>query len=339
MRTTLPCRSALLGAVLLTLAASPLHAQQGAPEPVTLAVPGTSLTFSAGYIAEDQGFFERRGLKVKSITIVGIGAINAVIAGSADFGEVSGSSFGRAAARGQRLLAIVNTLDRPFVEIVLRNDLAAAAGFDPKAPLAKRGLVLKGRTIAVESINSMIHAYVRLIATRSGYDPDEIRIAPMAPDSMIAAFDTGQIDGFAMSLPWPLIPVLSGKATVIASGPNGDPADMQPFGHNIVATRPETCEKRRALCEKMGHAYADAIDFIHDHPQEALALLQKRFQQLDPKLLAAAFEQMRKISPRPPVVSQADLENAEIYNIDAKLLKPEEKLKSYDGLYTDRYVK
>ena len=38
-------------------------------------------------------------------------------------------------------------------------------------------------------------------------------------------------------------------------------------------------------------------------------------------------------------MTKADLENAELYNIGAGLLKPEEKLKSYDGLYTDEYVK
>ena len=47
----------------------------------------------------------------------------------------------------------------------------------PEAPLAKRGALLKGHTIAVDSINSMIHAYVRLVATRSGFNPDDIRIA------------------------------------------------------------------------------------------------------------------------------------------------------------------
>src|SRR5262249_35037986 len=35
----------------------------------------------------------------------------------------------------------------------------------------------------------------------------------------------------------------------------------------------------------------------------------------------------------------AALENGELYSIEAGLLKPEDKLKSYDGLYTDEYVK
>ena len=59
----------------------------------------------------------------------------------------------------------------------------------------------------------------------------------------------------------------------------------------------------------------------------------------DEKLLAAGFAEIRKGAPCPPVAGKADLENAELFNIGAGLLKPEEKLKSYDGLYTDEYVR
>ena len=74
----------------------------------------------------------------------------------------------------------------------------------------------------------MIHAYVLLLARRAGFNPDDIRIAPMAPNSAIAAFQTRQIDGFAMSMPWPLQAVLDGSAVVIASGPDGDPPTCIP---------------------------------------------------------------------------------------------------------------
>ena len=76
-----------------------------------------------------------------------------------------------------------------------------------------------------------------------------------------------------------------------------------------------------------------------DRPAEALALLKKRFAQLDERQLAAAFGDIRKITPRSLVVTQAGLENAEVFNIEAGLLKPEQKLKSYDGLFTDQYVR
>jgi NitT/TauT family transport system substrate-binding protein len=333
------CVGVLAVALAAGAAAFPAAAQEQKLEDVTMAVPTFSLSFSLGYLAEDLGFFTKHGLRMKSVEILGLGAINSVIAGSSDFAEPSSGSLTRAAAKGQRLLAIAGLLNRPIVQVVLRKDLAEAAKFDPQAPLEKRTLVLKGRTIGVDSINSVIHAYVRLMAKRAGYDPEDIRIAPMQPASLLAALQTKAIDGFAMSPPWPLKPVLDGTAVMIASGPDGDPADLTPYSNTVLATRPETCEKRKTVCQGMGRAFAEASAYMHDHPEEALAVLKKRFPTLDDALLKASFDVIRKITPNPPVVGKGELENTETLNIDAGLLKPEERLTSYEGLYTDAYVK
>jgi len=187
--------------------------------------------------------------------------------------------------------------------VALRKEFAEAGGFDPKASFAKRAALLRGRTIAVDATGSLIHAYVRLMAKRAGMPIDDVKIAIMQPPNMIAAFQTKQIDGFAMSPPWPLIPVVEGTAVMIAS------------------------------------SFTEAEAYLHDHPAEALDLLKKRFSKLDEKVLAAAFETVRKISPNPPRVDKKGLENAELFNIDAGLMTPEEKLSSYDGLATDEFVK
>src|SRR3954452_7551259 len=127
-------RVVALAAVLM---AAPAHAQPGGgAENVVLAVPNFALTFAPGYLAEDLGLFAKHGLNVKSVVITGIGSANAVISGSADFAEISGATLTRAAARGQRMIGLVSTLNRPAIEIVLRKELAP--GFDPKAPLEKR---------------------------------------------------------------------------------------------------------------------------------------------------------------------------------------------------------
>ena len=126
----------------------------------------SGLAFGLGYLADDLNLWEKHGIKVKTVQISGIGAMNSVIAGSTDFTQSSGSAVTRAAARGQRLLGIVGTINRPSAQIVLRKELAEAAGYDPKAPLAKRAQALRGRTIAVDAVNSVIHAYLRYIATK-----------------------------------------------------------------------------------------------------------------------------------------------------------------------------
>jgi hypothetical protein len=51
------------------------------------------------------------------------------------------------------------------------------------------------------------------------------------------------------------------------------------------------------------------------------------------------MDDIRKITPRDLKLSPKDFENAERFNIEAGLLKPEEKLKSYDDLFTDQFVR
>ena len=66
----------------------------------------TTSAFSASYIADDLGLWQKHGIKMKTVAITGIGAINSVISGSSHFAQASASSFGRATARGQKLIAI-----------------------------------------------------------------------------------------------------------------------------------------------------------------------------------------------------------------------------------------
>src|SRR5215472_7898356 len=133
---------ALAAIALIASISQPARAQD--IDNVVLAVPNVALTFAPGYHAEDWGLFAKHGLAVKSVVITGIGSANAVISGSADFAEISGATLTRAAARGQRMVGIVATLNRPVIQIVLRKEVVTAAGFDPKAALDKRMQALRG---------------------------------------------------------------------------------------------------------------------------------------------------------------------------------------------------
>jgi NitT/TauT family transport system substrate-binding protein len=332
-------RSTLIAAALVTaaLATTPAVAQTAKVEDGVMAVPVVGLAFSLGYLADDLNLWEKHGVRIKTVQIFGIGAMNAVIAGSADFTQSSGSAVTRAAARGQKLVGIVGTINRPSVQIILRKDVMP--GFDPKAPVEQRVKALRGRTIAVDAVNSVIHAYVRYLARRAGFDPEEIRIAVLQPPNMLAALQTKQVDGFAMAPPWVQKPLLDGEAVMVASGPDGDPAELAPFANTLVATKPDTCSKRKALCEGVGATFREAASVMLDRPNEALVLLKKRFPQFDDRQLAVAFEDIRKITPRDLRLTADAFEKAERFNVEAGLLKPDETLKSYDGFFTDQFVK
>lgn len=324
-----------LGAVLGLQA--PAQAQQEIE--TIIALPSPTLTFSAAFLAEDMGFYKQAGLKVSHRQLVGVAAVNAVIAGSADFTIGTGPVFLRAAANNQRLLTIANLIDKPLVELVLRKDVAAAAGITEKTSYADRIKVLKGKTIAIQGVGSIIHAWERYVVAKAGFDVEnDVRIAPMDPPAMRPAMLNKAIDGFATSLPFTTEAVSSGDAIMLASAVTDAP-ELLPFAYGLVQVKPETCKENREKCARVARAYQLTADFIQQKPDEAFAVLAKRFPKMEPELLKAAWQTVRAAHAKDVRVTLPALTHSEEVSIVAKLLKPEDKLKSYDGLYTDEYLK
>jgi sulfonate transport system substrate-binding protein len=262
-----------------------------------------------------------------------------VIAGSADFTIGTGPVFLRAAAQGQRLLALANLIDRPLVELVLRKDIAEAAGINDTMSLAERARVLKGKTIGIQGVGSIVHAWERLVAHRGGLDIEkDVRIAPMDPSGMPAALETKQIDGYATSLPFTTQAVLNGSAVMLASGVRDAP-DLLPFAYGLVYTRPDMCTKQREKCVRVVRALAGANQFIHDKPAEALELLKKRFDKMDAAVLAAAWQTVAQAHAKDIRVTVPGLDHSQKVSLEAKLLEPKDALASFDGLYTDEFVR
>jgi NitT/TauT family transport system substrate-binding protein len=308
----------------------------GAQEQSSIALPSTTLTFSSTYIADELGLWAKEGLGVKIVVIQGVGAPNAVIAGSVDFTLTTASTFARAAERGQRMLIIANMLDRPMMELVLRSDIA---GFDANAPLAERAKLLRGRTIAVDGIYTNLHAFMQLVALKGGLDPEQdVRVTAMPGPTMPAALATGAIDGFSSAPPFTNGAVASGKAVMLASSPRGDLPELLPFAYSVLMTRPALCRDHPSICRKMVQGYVAAAHFIHDHPQETVNILKKRFQPLDEALLAESVETVRKATPLLPAVTEAELQNSESFNVHAGVIKSDAMLKSFAGLYTDEFL-
>jgi ABC-type nitrate/sulfonate/bicarbonate transport system substrate-binding protein len=309
---------------------------------VIMALPAQTLTFTSAFVAEDLGFYKQEGLKVSTRNLVGVAAPNAVLAGSADFTVGTGPVFLRAAAQGQRFLAIANLVDRPMVELVLRKDVADAAKITEATPFAERARALKGKTIAIQGVGSIIHAWMRLVASRGGLDPEkDVTIAPMNPPAMLPALESRQVDGYATSMPFTTQAVLGGRAIMLASAANGrDAPDLLPFAYGLLYTRPEVCRDKRELCVRMARAFAGAARLIQDKPDEVFEkVLRKRFDKMDPALLAAAWQLTQRAHARDIRVTVPQLENSQKVSLEARLLEPKAALTSYDGLYTDAFLK
>jgi NitT/TauT family transport system substrate-binding protein len=310
------------------------------PIDIIIALPSPTLTFSAPFLAEDAGLYKKEGLNVSHRMLVGVAAVNAVISGSADFTVSTGPVFLRAAAQGQRLLAVANLIDKPLVEMVLRKDVYEALKINDSMSLAERARLLKGKTIAIQGVGSIIHAWERVVAARGGLDPEnDVVIAPMDPPAMLGALQTKAVDGFATSLPFTTEAIVNGAAIMFASAAQGAAPDLIPFPYGLVMTKPETCQTKAEKCARVVRALAAANRMIHDEPDKALGILTARFKTMDPALLAAAWKTVAQSHATDLRVTDALLAQGEKVNIEAKLLDPKDKLASYDGLYTDQYLK
>src|SRR5262249_34542423 len=99
------------------------------------------------------------------------------------------------------------------------------------------------------------------------------------------------------------------------------------------------CVDHKSICVKMGHSMVEASKFMHEHPQEAAELLGKRVNVKDPKILASAYQNTIVATPKIPTLDAKGLAVADDLTIEAGCMKAEEKLPSYDVLFTNEYLK
>ena len=326
------------GVVAILGLAPPADAQQ--KEETSLALPALTAFFASTYIAADAGLWDKHGLDVKLTQITGIGSMNAVLSSSVDFSNSSGPSIIRSNIRGQKLVAIGSTLDALPFELVMRKDVAEAAGVTMQSPMEKRADALKGQKVSVDSPNTIVHGYLRYFARKGGVNPErEYTVASMQPEVALAGLKGKEIAGAILSTPYSASAVRQGMGVIVASSLKGDFKEMLPFTFNVIPTRPEFCNQKPSVCQKLMDGYLDALNFIQDKPAESLAILQKRMSGINAEDLKSAFDDVRKWTPRTNKVVIDGLKHAQELMLAGQMIKDDEKLTSFDAIYTNKFTK
>ena len=327
------------GIAALGLLALPAQAQT---EHTSLALPAVASIFTSAYVAQDAGIYKQLGLDVTEQVIQGIGSANAVIAGSMDFSMSSGVTLTRAAARNQPVIGIANTYDHLGFWVIINRKIAEERHFDPKAPLAERAKILKGLRIAVGGIQAIPDAYLKTIALIGGVDPDTGLVrAGITPQETFGAMQTNSVDGASIGPPVIEQLLQSKLGVVIADGTTASPVDPPWLGHidaNVILTRKQLCAEHKSLCQKMGRAMVLAAAYIHEHPQETIAILGKRLNVADQAVLAETYKKTVASTPLKPVLDAKGLATADDLNVAAKFMPADQKLPSYEGIFTNEYV-
>jgi ABC-type nitrate/sulfonate/bicarbonate transport system substrate-binding protein len=160
----------------------------------------------------------------------------------------------------------------------------------------------------------------------------------MQPPAMLAALKSGAIDGFAMSTPWPLIAVQDGSAVRILSGPRGEAAELHPFAFTVIVAKPDTCDKRPTVCERLVAGLGKASTFMHEKPEEAMAIMSKRLPAMDPAVFREGYELQRLSTPKTPRIEEVALAKAQNFMLSTGMMNADEKLSWFKDIYTNKYV-
>jgi len=314
-------------------------AAAGEMEQAKLAIPAVNLGFISRYVAEDQGFWKKAGLDVTVLQIQGIGSMNAVISGSADFSMSSGPSITRANAKGQKLVALATAIGQSDEYIVIRKEIAEAAHFDPSAPLAQRGKILEGKTIAVGGAAAIPDIVLKTVAKLAGVPRDSITTTPMVPTEFMAAFSRKAIDGFVSGPPFTQLALIDGTGVLVSDNSKGEPVEYSPVSSALLLARADFCAAHRSICQKMGHGIAEAARFIREHPKETIAIMKAHFGQYGDKVLEASYRDLAVVTPYPPITTVKSLENADLMNIAAGFMKESDKLADYAAIIDNSFAK
>jgi ABC-type nitrate/sulfonate/bicarbonate transport system substrate-binding protein len=121
----------------------------------------------------------------------------------------------------------------------------------------------------------------------------------MQPPNMLAVLKSGAIDGFLMSMPWPVMASRDGTAVTLMSISRGDLAELTPFSFIVVATRGGFCDAKASVCRRLVAGYKRALALMQDRPADAVAALRKKFDKTDPAVLAEAFERCARRARAP----------------------------------------
>lgn len=306
----------------------------------SVALPVTSLTFSPNYIAKAEGFWKKRGLDVSLHNITGVGAINAVLAGSIDFSNSSGPVVIRGNIRGAKVEGIGVLLNGLPLGIIVPPGTLKKAGLTLASPVAERAKLLKGKTITVVSPNTIPDMYLRLYLRKGGINPNrDVTVTSMSPVAGLAALKNGTVQGYVQSAPWPQFAVKEGVGEFLSNPTPVDLPEFSPFAYNVVVTRTGFCNTKPDLCSKMMAGYAEAIAFMRNHPDKAVADLHKVMSRVDTGVLKTSLDLLIKLTPASTKLSIPELMHAQDLMVSGGMIKASEKLKSFAGVYTNKYAK
>jgi ABC-type nitrate/sulfonate/bicarbonate transport system substrate-binding protein len=214
-------------------------------------------------------------------------ATTALISKSVDFAVSGPGEIIAAHSRGQPVVSLANAYAGFSGTVVLAKSVADKLGVAPNAPVAARLKALDGLLLASPSATGAYTISTRGAAAANGAT---VRFSYMAQPAMLAAMESGAVQGFIGGAPFWSAPVLKGSGVVWLSGPKGDiPADYVPVAMATLQTMRGHADANAAQVKRLAEVFADLGKAIDERPAEVKAAVAKLYPNLDAATLDLLF--------------------------------------------------
>jgi NitT/TauT family transport system substrate-binding protein len=219
------------------------------------------------YLGEEQGFFEDEGIDLNlqpqqggSVTITG------VVSGDFQMGFANTVSFLLATSKGIPLRAVAPAANvgsdpqsEDFTAIMVRADSPIQSVAD-----------LAGRTIAVNTVESMVDTMVRASLDAEGVDSSTVEFVEIPFQDQIAALETGRVDVITPQEPFLYDAQQQGLKTVL---PGYYATAIPGFTNGFYFTSEAFLQENPEVIEGFQRAIERSVEYANSHEDEVRAVI------------------------------------------------------------------
>lgn len=243
--------------------------------------------FTAGYVAQDQGFFKKRGIDVEFIQTTSSGNNPpALVSGSVQIAGPTMPTLLQANDAGLDLVVFASGTVYPLEGDIL----VARQGSGIQKPTD-----LKGKTVGVPGLGALLHFMLIRNLKANGVDPSSVRFVEVSFPQAADALKSGQIDAYPAQAPFTSRILQSGAGYEVANWLKNTPDGTLTVVY--AATRKWATENKETI-KGLRDAMKEAVEFSKTHHDEMYAAMAK-FTKLPQKVVSSLAPPILQVDTTP----------------------------------------
>ena len=257
---------------------------------VKIAQTSIALSFGALAVAVDHGFFKKEGIEPDLQVMSGadVAVLTALRTGSIQFAGMTMIPAMQAIARGESLRLVSPLTQRFALQVLMNADAMKKYGITEEMPMRERLARVKGINIGTLDVGGGFHLIFKSMAREFGINADQDYeiTAIKSYAGLLTAVKRGDVGMALTAIPFGTYGVQKEGLKFFADLWSGDFPTYDGLYHLGLVTTADIAKSDPELVVRMNRAMSGALKFMHEHPDQVLATMKKRYPDLSEELLS-----------------------------------------------------